>query len=220
MVPPKRVPGESEEEFMRRKREYWRVKKKEQRYRKAIRDRELSQKKNWRSVLPVHDQDQNQSQCTTEQDSGQWVNSCEESEHQLSSSSEAELGYFPESSFMAPIEDNRDALFNDYDGDGDEAGPASVEEWRSRYLMDHDPQNQLLVCTVCGELQYSRSLEAVRAHIEEAHPDTLGLEAPERRRILEAWDEQVSRRERFFTSQLQQRGGALAGTPGACDQTL
>jgi len=77
--------------------------------------------------------------------------------------------------------------------------------------MDHDPLNQLLVCMVCGDLLYSHSLEGVRAHIEEAHPDTLDLEPPERRRILDAWDEQVSQRERFFTSQLQQRGGTLAG---------
>lgn len=76
--------------------------------------------------------------------------------------------------------------------------------------MDYDPLNQLLVCMVCGELQYSHSLEGVRAHIDEAHPDTLTLEPGERQRILEAWDEQVSQRERFFTSQLQQHGGALA----------
>lgn len=78
--------------------------------------------------------------------------------------------------------------------------------------MDYDPLNQLLVCMVCGDLQYSHSLEAVRAHIDEAHPDTLTLEPGERQRMLEAWDEQVSQRERFFTSQLQQHSGSLAGT--------
>ena len=83
--------------------------------------------------------------------------------------------------------------------------------WRHRYLMDHDPLNQLLVCMVCGDLQYSHSVEGVTAHIEEAHPETLDLGVPERRLILEAWDEQVSRRERFFTSQLQQHGAPLEG---------
>lgn len=78
--------------------------------------------------------------------------------------------------------------------------------------MDYDPLNQLLVCMVCGELQYSHSLEGVRAHIDEAHPDTLALEPREQRQILEAWDEQVSQRERFFTSQLQQHSGTLEGT--------
>ncbi|KAM4612102.1 uncharacterized protein ACJ7VT_012702 [Polymixia lowei] len=207
MAPPKRVPGESEEEFLRRKREYWRVKKKEQRARKAIRDRELTQRRasnNWRPILPA------QGQGLETQDSDQWVNSSEESEQLMSTSSEAELGYFTYSSYTAPIEDESDVLFNDYDDNDGEDGPISDAVWRNRYLMDHDPLNQLLVCMVCGDLQYSHSLEGVRAHIEEAHPDTLNLEALERKRILEAWDEQVSQRERFFTSQLQQRGGALA----------
>lgn len=55
MGPPKPVPGESEEETLRKKREYWRVKKKEQRARKAMRDRELTEKRasvNWRPILP------------------------------------------------------------------------------------------------------------------------------------------------------------------------
>lgn len=77
--------------------------------------------------------------------------------------------------------------------------------------MDYDPLNQLLVCMVCGELQYSHSLEGVMAHIEEAHPDTLTMDPGEQQRILEAWDEQVSQRERFFTSQLQQHSGAMEG---------
>lgn len=85
--------------------------------------------------------------------------------------------------------------------------------WRNRYLMDYDPLNQLLVCIVCGELQYSHSLEGVRAHIDEAHPLTLRLEPREKLRILEAWDEQVSQRERFFSSQLQQHCGSTEGTP-------
>uniref|UniRef100_A0A3Q0SGQ2 SPIN-DOC-like zinc-finger domain-containing protein n=1 Tax=Amphilophus citrinellus TaxID=61819 RepID=A0A3Q0SGQ2_AMPCI len=71
---------------------------------------------------------------------------------------------------------------------------------------------KLLVCMVCGELQYSHSLEGVKAHIDEAHPHTLTLEPGEKERIREAWDEQVSRRERFFTSQLQQHSRPVAGT--------
>ncbi|XP_078147855.1 uncharacterized protein LOC144543546 [Centroberyx gerrardi] len=207
MVPPKPIPGESEEDFLKRKREYWRVKKKEQRARKAIRDRELTQRRasnNWRPILPA--------QGLETQDSGQWVNSSEESEQLMSTSSDTDLGYFPYSSYTAPIEDESEVLFEDYDDTNGEDGPVSDAVWRNRYLMDYDPLNQLLVCMVCGELQYSHSLEGARAHIDEAHPDTLSLEAGERRRILEAWDEQVSQRERFFTSQLQQHGGALAGT--------
>lgn len=42
MVPPKRTPGEREEDFQRRKREYWRIKKKEQRAKKAIQDKGIT----------------------------------------------------------------------------------------------------------------------------------------------------------------------------------
>lgn len=42
MVPPKRIPGECEEDFLRRKREYWRIKKKEQRAKKAIQDKGIT----------------------------------------------------------------------------------------------------------------------------------------------------------------------------------
>lgn len=112
---------------------------------------------------------------------------------------------------ILPSEES-EVLFADYENNDFEEGPISDAVWRNRYLMDYDPLNQLLVCMVCGHLQYSHSLEAVRAHIDEAHPDTLGLEPRERQQMLEAWDEQVSQRERFFTSQLQQHSGSLAGT--------
>ncbi|XP_062300807.1 uncharacterized protein si:dkey-28a3.2 [Scomber scombrus] len=204
MVPPKLIPGESEEDFLKRKREYWRIKKKEQRARKAIRDRGITPKRtsnNWRPILPAQD--------LQTQDSEQWVNS-EESEHLISSPVDTEATSFSYSDYISPVEDESELLFADYENNNGEEGSVSEAVWRNRYLMDYDPLNQLLVCMVCGELQYSHSLEGVRAHIDEAHPDTLTLESGERQRILEAWDEQVSQRERFFTSQLQQHGGALA----------
>ncbi|KAI4808378.1 hypothetical protein KUCAC02_000440 [Chaenocephalus aceratus] len=166
-------PRESEEDFLRRKREYWRVKKKEQRARKAIRG---------------------------------WGGNPQPPEvhpARAGTSKDTDPASFPFSGFSAAAEDESDLLFADYDQD-EEEGPVSDAVWRNRYLMDHDPLNQLLVCMVCGELQYSHSLEGVRGHIDEAHPHTLSLEPGEQRQILEAWDEQVSRRERFFTSQLQQ----------------
>ncbi|KAJ8405371.1 hypothetical protein AAFF_G00318440 [Aldrovandia affinis] len=82
--------------------------------------------------------------------------------------------------------------------------------------MDFDPLNQLLVCMVCGELQHSHSLAGVRGHIKEAHPDTLSLDPQDRRRILEAWDEQVFLRERFFSNQLQQHSSSLTGENQEC----
>lgn len=109
-----------------------------------------------------------------------------------------------------PLDESELLFLHDDVGDNYD-GAISDAVWRNRYLMDYDPLNQLLVCMVCGELQYSHSLEGVRAHIEEAHPDTLSLVPPERRHILEAWDEQVSRRELFFTSQLQQHSGGMGG---------
>lgn len=42
MVPPKHIPGEREEDFLRRKREYWRIKKKQQRAKKAIQDKVIT----------------------------------------------------------------------------------------------------------------------------------------------------------------------------------
>lgn len=108
--------------------------------------------------------------------------------------------------------DESELLFVDYENTDSDEGPVSDAVWRNRYLMDYDPLNQLLVCMVCGELQYSQSLDGVMAHIDEAHPDTLTMDTGEKQRILEAWDEQVSQRERFFTSQLQQHSGALTGT--------
>ncbi|CAL8240414.1 unnamed protein product [Merluccius merluccius] len=190
LAPPKPIPGESQEEFLRRKREYWRVKKKEQRARKAIRDRELSQRRapgNWKPIRPAKDQNQPQLFCFRR----------DMNRTSSSHSDEDPDGCFTDSG----------VLFADGDH-GEEDGSISDGAWRNRYLMDHDPLNQLLVCMVCGDLLYSHSLEGVRAHIEEAHPETLNLEPPECRRILDAWDEQVSQRERFFTSQLQQHGGA------------
>ncbi|XP_029523131.2 uncharacterized protein si:dkey-28a3.2 [Oncorhynchus nerka] len=216
MGPPKPVPGESEEETLRKKREYWRVRKKEQRARKAMRDGEMTEKRpsvNWQPIIPNthHPQQLLEEMETQEQDPDRWFNTSEVSELLLSTSTETDMGYFPDFGQTEPLEDESELLFLHDDLSDNYDGAISDVVWRNRYLMDYDPLNQLLVCMVCGELQYSHSLEGVRAHIDEAHPDTLSLESPEHLRILEAWDEQVSRRERFFTSQLQQHSGTMGG---------
>lgn len=111
-------------------------------------------------------------------------------------------------SFAAVSADESEVPFeSSYDG---EEAPAPDRTWRSCYLMDYDPVNHLLVCIVCGEMQYPPNLTRVKAHIDEAHPDSLTMPPTERQQILEAWDEEVSRRERFFTSQLQRQSGILA----------
>lgn len=199
LVPPKPIPGESDEDFQRRKREYWRIKKKEQRARKAFQEKRRAPDSSWSTLSPQ----------TPPQDSNEWVNSSEEPEHQIDNSVDSDVGSFPD--YTVPIED--DDLFADYEGPNGEEGAVSDDVWRNHYLMDYDPLNQLLVCMVCGELQYIHSLEGVSTHIEESHPDTLNLEPGERQRILEAWDEQVSQRERFFTSQLQQHSASMAEAP-------
>ncbi|XP_013887771.1 terminal uridylyltransferase 4 [Austrofundulus limnaeus] len=212
MVPPKLIPGESEEDFLRRKREYWRIKKKEQRARKAIQDKgvnPMTVSNNWRPVLPVQDLE---TQETAAQASGLCMNPSEDSELLMSMPMDPTSGPFPQSGYSAPMEGEAELLLTDFLGTNDEEGPVSEAAWRSRFLMDYNPLNQLLVCMVCGELQYSHSMDGVRAHIDEVHPHTLTLEPRERQRILEAWDEQVSKRERFFISQLQQQGGVLAET--------
>lgn len=59
LVPPKLVPGDCEEDFLRRRREYWRLKKKEQRAKKATREKVGGQRRtspaSWRSTLPTQD---------------------------------------------------------------------------------------------------------------------------------------------------------------------
>ncbi|XP_068164589.1 uncharacterized protein si:dkey-28a3.2 isoform X2 [Antennarius striatus] len=205
MVPPKPLPGEAEEDFRRRKREYWRIKKKEQRARKAIHDKGLTPRRvalNRKPILPAKE--------IQTQDTSQWVRTTEGPEHLTITSPVNDLGSFP-CSYLAPVEDEAELV--NYESSQRDDGPVSDAVWRNHYLMDYDPLNQLLVCMVCGEHQYSHSLEGVRAHIDEAHPDTLTMHLRDKQRILEAWDEQVSQRERFFTSQLQQQsGGALADT--------
>ncbi|XP_057709768.1 uncharacterized protein si:dkey-28a3.2 isoform X2 [Corythoichthys intestinalis] len=171
--PPKRRPGESEEDFLKRKREYWRIKKKEQRARKAGREKGSAPSMNPTPILHVQDF------CQPLSDTLEHI------------SNSVDTGV--DSHYFAPLQG--------------EEGTVSEATWRNFYLMDYDPLNQLLVCMACGEQQYSHSPEAALAHIDEAHPHTRALEPAERRCILEAWDEQVSRRERFFTRQLQQGGG-------------
>nr|XP_057923882.1 uncharacterized protein si:dkey-28a3.2 isoform X2 [Doryrhamphus excisus] len=204
MGPPKPVPGESKEDFQKRKREYWRIKKKEQRARKAVGDKGIAPGRASNCKPILHAQDMHI------QDSYQWGTSghvTEESTHLISNSMHTEA--YPD--YTVPLQD--ELLFpNDEHHPGGEDSLISEPTWRNIYLMDYDPLNQLLVCMVCGDLQYSHSLEGVRAHIEEAHPHTLSLEPAERRCILEGWDEQVSQRERFFTSQLQQHGATLPET--------
>ncbi|XP_036001997.1 uncharacterized protein si:dkey-28a3.2 [Fundulus heteroclitus] len=213
MTPPKPIPGESEEDFLKRKREYWRLKKKEQRARKAFQDKGLTPTRasnNNRSALPAQDL---QTLTRAMQDSSQWVNSSEASENLISIPVDLDPAPFMYTDCPAQEEGQADFLFADYDDDDDDDEDTMSEVvWRNRYLMDYDPLNQLLVCMVCGELQYSHSLEGVRAHIDEAHPLTLRLEPSQKVKILEAWDEQVSQRERFFSSQLQQHCGPSEGT--------
>uniref|UniRef100_A0A1A8FS00 SPIN-DOC-like zinc-finger domain-containing protein n=1 Tax=Nothobranchius korthausae TaxID=1143690 RepID=A0A1A8FS00_9TELE len=203
LVPPKPIPGESEEDFLRRKREYWRIKKKEQRARKAVRDKEpLAHvvSNSWSPVLPV----QGLQTSGAAQDPGRWGDPSVDSEPLKS------VKVDPDPSHDTPqVADEPEPLLTDYGGYNEDEGPPSEVAWRNRYLMDYDPLNQLLVCMVCGELQYSHTLEGVRAHIDEAHPHTMTLDPREKQQILEGWDEQVSQRERFFTSQLQQHSAVL-----------
>ncbi|XP_034471514.1 uncharacterized protein si:dkey-28a3.2 [Hippoglossus hippoglossus] len=149
MAPPKPIPGESQEDFLRRKREYWRIKKKEQRARKAIQDKGATPKRaaHWRPILPAQD--------PPTQDSGQWLSSSDESEHLMSTSVDTDQESFQYPHYTAPVEDDPELLYTDYENNSGEEGSISDSVWRYSYLMDYDPLNQLLVCMVCGELQYS-----------------------------------------------------------------
>ncbi|XP_051754557.1 uncharacterized protein si:dkey-28a3.2 isoform X2 [Ctenopharyngodon idella] len=176
------------QEVIRRRRMQWRIKKQKQRARKAANERKLRQ-----TMLPPQGQT-----------SGQNITSfC--SVVVQSIKSEDQLGYLAEPCQTALKEESSFAP-NDVT-----EGPLSQAEWRNVYLMDSDPVNLLLVCMVCGEQQYSLSVEAAKAHIEEVHPNTISLGDFERQGILDAWDKQVAVREHSITHQLQQRCRAPIG---------
>ncbi|XP_064181782.1 uncharacterized protein si:dkey-28a3.2 [Anguilla rostrata] len=218
------------DEDLRRKREYWRVKKKEQRARKAARERDMKRQGTsggWRTILPAKDVPK--SLDSQGQVSDPWPNSAAK-DSQLPPSTSSEYSDRPQLSLTGAGKDEPDMGMQaveeeeeeeeeegeEGEEEGQEDTPCSEASWRTRFLMDFDPLNQLLVCMVCGELQHSHSLEGVRGHIEEAHPDTLSLDPRERHRILEAWDEQVFLRERFFSNQLQQHSAVLSGETQEC----
>nr|XP_055052374.1 uncharacterized protein si:dkey-28a3.2 isoform X1 [Misgurnus anguillicaudatus]XP_055052383.1 uncharacterized protein si:dkey-28a3.2 isoform X1 [Misgurnus anguillicaudatus]XP_055052392.1 uncharacterized protein si:dkey-28a3.2 isoform X1 [Misgurnus anguillicaudatus] len=175
-------PEEDPDEVIHRRRMHWRIKKQEQRARKAVRDSELRRmmandlgRVPLQSVL--HQDFASQSQDTTSV-------SCVG----LSRKPEDQLGDIAEETGLQ-----------------DEGVTVTQEEWRRVYLMDSDPINPLLVCMVCGEQEYSLSIQGVMSHIEEVHPHTLSLGEQERQDILAAWDKQVAIRECFITNQLQQQ---------------
>ncbi|TTI61479.1 hypothetical protein Baya_15455 [Bagarius yarrelli] len=172
------------DEAIQRKRMHWRIKKQEQRARKAAREKELSH------------------QTTFNQPRRSWSNIT----HEVQSIPPERPAYMPDEFQTMSVKDETEVC---YIPDDCLDEPMTEDKWRSIYLMDYDPVNQLLVCMVCGEQQYTFSVEEVRAHIEETHPGTLSLEEAERQRLLEAWDEQVAVRERFFTNQLWQNSSVL-----------
>ncbi|XP_058868040.1 uncharacterized protein LOC131709461 isoform X2 [Acipenser ruthenus] len=199
---------------LQQRREYWRLKKQEQRAKTSARKREMRRQgeaegQRWQQLGEMQGEDE-----------GQWFTFCEESNIMAQKSlreEEAEQNVKAE-----PCEDDVILLQLKDPGVGTE-GPEPFSEddvpdseagWRTRFLMDYDPQTALLVCMVCGVLQHQQSLESVRSHIAESHPHSLSLSAQDKHSILEAWDEQVSLRERFFSSQLKQ-GGAGRESPVA-----
>ncbi|XP_077083959.1 uncharacterized protein LOC143736984 [Siphateles boraxobius] len=176
------------QEVIRRRRMQWRIKKQEQRARKAANVRKLRKAK----LPPQH------------QAPGQNTASFGSAVVQ-SITSEDQQGYLPEPCQTALQEESSIAPNHAMEG------PLSQAVWRNVYLMDSDPVNPSLVCMVCGEQQYSLSVDGAKTHIEEVHPNTLSLGELERQGILDAWDKQVAVREHFITHQLQQRRRAPTG---------
>ncbi|KAG7330071.1 hypothetical protein KOW79_006293 [Hemibagrus wyckioides] len=174
------------DDVIQRKRMHWRIKKQEQRARKAAREKGLSH------------------QTSLSQLRNSWSNNVT---HVVQSIPQVTPDYIPEECQTTSVKDEAEVCYLPDDDCSDE--PLSENKWRNIYLMDYDPVNQLLVCMVCGEQQYNFNVEEVKAHIEETHPDSLSLEEAERQHILQAWDEQVAMRERFFTNQLWQNSSVL-----------
>nr|XP_009301277.1 uncharacterized protein si:dkey-28a3.2 [Danio rerio]XP_009301278.1 uncharacterized protein si:dkey-28a3.2 [Danio rerio] len=176
-------PQEDSEEVIRRRRMQWRIKKQEQRARKAESERKLRQ-----MMATPH------SQATQGQNTSSFCSAVV-----LSKNSE-NLNCSDVSCQTALKEEESSFALN-----AATERHLSQAQWRNVYLMDLDPVIPLLVCMVCGEQQYSVSVEGVKAHIEEVHPHTLSLGELEHRGILNAWDKQVALREHFITHQLQQQ---------------
>ncbi|KAK2860610.1 hypothetical protein Q7C36_004776 [Tachysurus vachellii] len=173
------------DDAIQRKRMHWRIKKQEQRARKAAREKELH--------------------TTLNQQRHGWSNNIT---HVVPNMPRVSLDdCMPEDCQTTRVKEEAEVCYIPDEDCSDH--PLSENKWRSIYLMDYDPVNQLLVCMVCGEQQYTFSVEEVKAHIEETHPSSLSLEEAERQNILEAWDEQVAVRERFFTNQLWQNSSVL-----------
>uniref|UniRef100_F7A9K1 Zinc finger translocation associated n=1 Tax=Ornithorhynchus anatinus TaxID=9258 RepID=F7A9K1_ORNAN len=64
----------------------------------------------------------------------------------------------------------------------------SLQSWfRAEFLMDYDPRGNRLVCMVCWRALPSLHLDDIRAHVLEVHPGSLGLTAPQRSALLQAW---------------------------------
>ncbi|XP_073764293.1 uncharacterized protein si:dkey-28a3.2 isoform X3 [Danio rerio] len=176
-------PQEDSEEVIRRRRMQWRIKKQEQRARKAESERKLHQ-----MMATPH------SQATQGQNTSSFCSAVvqsKNSENPNCSDVSCQTALKEEESSFALNAATERHL--------------SQAQWRNVYLMDLDPVIPLLVCMVCGEQQYSVSVEGVKAHIEEVHPHTLSLGDLEHRGILNAWDKQVALREHFITHQLQQQ---------------
>ncbi|XP_028850570.1 uncharacterized protein LOC114798781 [Denticeps clupeoides] len=214
------APDEEDEDTLQRKREYWRVKKKEQRARKAARTRELRRLMEPGHCKPSLPQDFTHNLGSQGPDSSRWTSASKDPDVPFSSLTEPELNYWLDPCKDAAVKDEADVRQEDHSFDIGADGAISQTTWRNQFLMDYDLSNQLLVCMVCGEQQYLQSLEGVRRHIEDTHPDTFALEPEGRERFLQAWDEQVAMREKFFTSQLQKHTARMTENVAEVEVTV
>ncbi|XP_041096279.1 uncharacterized protein si:dkey-28a3.2 isoform X2 [Polyodon spathula] len=209
-VPRTMTKKQLDEATLQQRREYWRLKKQEQRAKTSARKREMRRQgeaegQRWQQLREMQGEDE-----------GQQFTFCEESNIVAQKSlREEEAGRHVKAELceddVIPLQLRAETPDPGVGTEGPEPFseddvPDSEAGWRTRFLMDYDPQTALLVCMVCGVVQHQQSLESVRSHISESHPHSLSLSAQDKHSILEAWDEQVSLRERFFSSQLQQGG--------------
>ncbi|KAK1150934.1 hypothetical protein AOXY_G33352 [Acipenser oxyrinchus oxyrinchus] len=208
--PPSQPAPIPEDVRMARKREYWRVKKREQRAKRAARERKGMLSK---SLEPQDFMNYSQSSMTTASSPHNNTSSSSLPDAVVITQMPRNLNISPNSVHQTKLDLNACSVHPEKS-----TLPGTIKQelstatgWRTRFLMDYDPQTALLVCMVCGVLQHHQSLESVRSHIAESHPHSLSLSAQDKHSILEAWDEQVSLRERFFSSQLQQGGAGTAG---------
>ncbi|XP_043931064.1 zinc finger translocation-associated protein [Protopterus annectens] len=69
----------------------------------------------------------------------------------------------------------------------------SLQNWfKVEFLMDYDSHGNRLVCMICGSSLSTLSLEDIKKHILQAHPNSLAFSSEEKQCITMLWNQKTS----------------------------